>query len=136
MLNKSYASAAILAFLIPVSTFAADYERVEATDTLPDAKPGECYSKVIVPAVFEAVTEEVMVRPETSTVEIIPATYDVQEKEVGHAEKFCYRGAAIFTSFGVGGSSSTVRLFGEVQDKVQVWVHLGDDEVVAVEQFG
>ena len=82
MLNKSYASAAILSLLIPVSSFAADSDRVDATDTLPDAKAGECYSKVIVPAVFETVTEEVMVKPETSTVEIIPATYDVQEKEV------------------------------------------------------
>ena len=82
MLNKSYASAAILSLLIPVASYAADSDRVDATDTLPDAKPGECYSKVIVPAVFEAVTEEVMVKPETSTVEIIPATYDVQEKEV------------------------------------------------------
>lgn len=82
MLNKSYASAAILSLLIPVSSFAADTDRVDATDTLPDAKPGECYSKVIVPAVFEVATEEVMVKPETSTVEIIPATYDVQEKEV------------------------------------------------------
>ena len=82
MLNKSYASAAILSLLIPVSSFAADPDRVDATDTLPDAKPGECYSKVIVPAVFEVVTEEVMVKPESSTVEIIPATFDVQEKEV------------------------------------------------------
>lgn len=81
MLNKSYASAAILSLLIPVS-FAADADRIDATDTLPDAKPGECYSKVIVPAVFEDVTEQVLVKPETNTVEIIPATYDVQEKEV------------------------------------------------------
>ena len=81
MLNKSYASAAILSLIIPVS-FAADADRVDATDTLPDAKPGECYSKVIVPAVFEDVTEQVLVKPETSTVEIIPATYDIQEKEV------------------------------------------------------
>lgn len=81
MLNKSYASAAILSLLIPVS-YAADTDRVDATDTLPDAKPGECYSKVIVPAVFETVSEEVLVKPETNTVEIIPASFDVQEKEV------------------------------------------------------
>lgn len=81
MLNKSYASAAILSLLIPAA-FAADTDRVDATDTLPDAKPGECYSKVIVPAVFETVSEEVLVKPETSTVEILPASFDVQEKEV------------------------------------------------------
>ncbi len=82
MLNKSYASAAILSLLIPASSFVSANDRVDATDTLPNAKPGECYSKVIVPAVFEEVTEEVMVKPETSSVEIIPATYDIQEKEV------------------------------------------------------
>lgn len=81
MLNKSYASAAILSLLIPMS-YAAEADRVDATDTLPDAKPGECYSKVIVPAVFETVSEEVLVKPETSTVEIVPAVFDIQEKEV------------------------------------------------------
>ena len=59
-----------------------------------------------------------------------------KRRKLATRRSFVSRGAAIFTSFGVGGSSSTVRLFGEVQDKVQVWVHLGDDEVVAVEQFG
>ena len=87
MLNKSYASAAILSLLIPVS-FAAETDRVDATDTLPDAKPGECYSKVIVPAVFETVSEEVLIKPETNTVEIIPASFDVQEKEVLVKEAF------------------------------------------------
>ena len=63
--------------------------------------------------------------------------FDVQEEEVGHAEKLWrMRNDDVFAAFGVGGSSSTVRFFGEMQDKIQVRIHLGDDEVVAVEEFG
>ena len=81
MLNKRHASVALLSLLIPVMGTAAE-DRVDATATLPDAKPGECYAKVIVPAKFEVRPEKVLVKPESETVEIIPATYDVQEKQV------------------------------------------------------
>ncbi len=81
MLNKRHASVALLSLLIPIMGTAAE-DRVDATATLPDAKPGECYAKVIVPAQFEVKPEKVLIRPETETVEIIAATYDVQEKQV------------------------------------------------------
>lgn len=81
MLNKRHASVALLSLLIPIMGTAAE-DRVDATATLPDAKPGECYAKVIVPAQFEVKPEKVLVKPESETVEIIPATYDVQEKKV------------------------------------------------------
>ncbi len=80
MLNKRHASVALLSLLIPVMGIAED--RIDATATLPDAKPGECYAKVIVPAKFEVKPEKVLVKPESETVEIIPATYDVSEKKV------------------------------------------------------
>jgi len=82
MLIKRHASVALLSLLIPVMGMAADEGRVDATATLPDAKPGECYAKVIIPAQFEVNPEKVLVKPEYETVEIIPATYDVQEKQV------------------------------------------------------
>ena len=81
MLNKRHASVALLSLLMPLMGTAAE-DRVDATATLPDAKPGECYAKVIVPAQFEVKPEKVLVKPESETVEIIPATYDVQEKKV------------------------------------------------------
>lgn len=81
MLNKRHASVALLSLLIPVIGSTAE-DRVDATATLPDAKPGECYAKVIVPAKFEVRPEKVMIRPESETVKIIPATYEVQEKKV------------------------------------------------------
>jgi predicted transcriptional regulator len=80
MLNKRHASVALLSLMIPVMGVAED--RIDATATLPDAKPGECYAKVIVPAKFEIKPEKVLVKPESETVEIIPATYDVLEKKI------------------------------------------------------
>ena len=59
-----------------------------------------------------------------------------KRRKLATLEKLCHRGATVFAAFGVGGSSSTVRFFGEMQDKIQVRIHLGDDEVVAVEEFG
>ena len=82
MLNKSYASAAILSLLIPVSSLAADADRVDATDTLPDAKPGECYAKVIIPAKYEVSTETVLVKPVSEKVSVAPAVFDIAEKSI------------------------------------------------------
>jgi len=88
MFNKSFASAAVLALLLPASqVMAAAHEekkesRVDATNTLPDAKPGECFAKVIVPAEYDTKLEEVMVKPESEKVEIKPATFDTSEKSI------------------------------------------------------
>jgi len=93
MLTKSFASAAVLALLLPSTNAMAaahekDKDRVDATNTLPDAKPGECFAKVIVPAVYETKTEEVLVKPESETVEVKPATFDVAEKSIIAKESF------------------------------------------------
>lgn len=93
MLTKSFASAAVLALLLPVTqAMAASHEekndRIDATNTLPDAKPGECFAKVIVPAEYETRTEEVLVVPESEQVEIKAATFDVAEKSVIAKEGF------------------------------------------------
>ena len=87
MFTKSFASAAVLALLLPATqAIGASHEgmkdRVDATNTLPDAKPGECYAKVIVPAKYEVKAEKVMIKPETEKVEIKPAAFDVSEKTV------------------------------------------------------
>ncbi|MCK5726603.1 MAG: hypothetical protein KAH22_07245 [Thiotrichaceae bacterium] len=82
-MKRSLASVAILT--IAVSTAMQSYAEgspVDATNTLPDAKPGQCFAKVIVPAVFEILSEEVIVNPEKETVEIIPAAFDKAEKEI------------------------------------------------------
>ena len=54
---------------------------VDASQMPPNPRPGECYSRVLVPAVYKTVTEQVMVQEATEHVEVIPATYKtVQEK--------------------------------------------------------
>ncbi len=92
MFIKSFASVAVLALLLPTSqASAASHEkpnRIDATHTLPDAKPGECYAKVIVPAKYEVKTVKVLVKPESEKVEVKPATFDIAEKPILKKEGF------------------------------------------------
>jgi hypothetical protein len=48
----------------------------------PDARPGECYARVFVPASYETATEQVLAREASSRVEIIPAQYETVEERV------------------------------------------------------
>jgi len=51
-------------------------------DLPPDAKLGECYSKVIVPAQFKTVTERHMIQEASERLEVVPATYKWVEERV------------------------------------------------------
>lgn len=86
MIKKRIATVALLSMAVSVAmqTYAeeGDSNPIDATSTLPDAKPGECFAKVIVPATFETRTEEVVIQPEQETIEIIPTTFDAAEQEV------------------------------------------------------
>ncbi len=87
MINKRIASMALLSMAISfaVQSYAEEGEAsspVDATNTLPDAKPGECFAKVIIPAEYEIKSEEVEVQPGQETVEILPAAFDTAEVEV------------------------------------------------------
>ena len=55
---------------------------VDATNTLPDAKAGECYAKVIVPATFETKTEKVLITEPSVKISTIPAEYGWKEEKV------------------------------------------------------
>ncbi|HFD86768.1 MAG TPA: peptidoglycan-binding protein, partial [Gammaproteobacteria bacterium] len=54
----------------------ATHAQIDATSTLPDAKPGECYAKVIFPAKYESRTEEVVVSEPSERIEVIPPKYE------------------------------------------------------------
>ena len=56
------------------------------TDTLPDAKPGECYAKVMVPAAYQDETTTVVVREAFERVEVVPPRYEAAEERVLVAE--------------------------------------------------
>ncbi len=57
-------------------------EPIDNTNTLPDAKPGQCYAKVMVPAVYEKKTEEVLVQEASEKIETIPAEYTWEQQQV------------------------------------------------------
>jgi len=55
----------------------------ELTAALPsNAKAGECYAKVFVPPQFKTVTERVLVRDASESIEVIPAQYEWVEEKV------------------------------------------------------
>ncbi len=49
---------------------------------LPNAQPGECYAKVIIPAKFETTTEKVLVKEASERLQIIPAKYGTDTQKV------------------------------------------------------
>ncbi len=73
---------AVLA-LLAAGAFAADDE---LPATPPDAKPGECYAKVIIPARYELRKEEVVVKEPAERIEVIPARYEWVEEKIQVSE--------------------------------------------------
>jgi len=67
----------LLGLLLPISTLYA-----ETPLTPPNAKPGECYAKVVLPAEYETVEEEVLVKEPSEKISIEPAVYDTVKEEV------------------------------------------------------
>jgi len=57
-------------------------QETDNTQTLPNAKPGECYAKVITPAKFATRTEEVVVQDASERVETIPAKFETVEQTI------------------------------------------------------
>ena len=57
-------------------------EPVDNTNTLPPAKPGQCYAKVMVPAQYESKEEKVLVREAAEKIDTIPAKYEWVEQKV------------------------------------------------------
>ncbi len=55
-----------------------------ASDELfpPNAKPGECYTRLFVPATYETLTQEVLVKEAAERLEIVPASYETVEETV------------------------------------------------------
>ena len=71
-----------LAPLMGTSAFA------QIADLPPNAKPGECYARVLSPERYEASVEQVVIQPASERVEIIPAQYTWDEREVVVSESY------------------------------------------------
>jgi hypothetical protein len=76
-LSKLILSAGLL---IPGFTTVA--EPIDNTNTLPVAKPGQCYAKVMLPAQYQSKEEKVLVREAAENIETIPAKYEWVEQKV------------------------------------------------------
>jgi len=50
--------------------------------TLPNAKSGTCYGKVVIPARYKTITEKIKATPESTKLEIIPAQYKTVTEKV------------------------------------------------------
>lgn len=58
----------------------------------PEAQPGQCFARVLIPETTEVMTEEVVDQPERTEIKIIPATYEtVTETVVVKEETVQYR---------------------------------------------
>lgn len=68
-----------LAVMMPAIVAGA---QAQEFDLPPNAKPGQCWSRVLAPARYETVTEEVVLQPKTERIELTPAKYEWDEKEI------------------------------------------------------
>ncbi|HIC66042.1 MAG TPA: hypothetical protein EYO87_08600, partial [Paracoccus sp.] len=68
----------LVGLLLPLSTITAE----ELAPIPPNAKPGECYAKVLTPAQYEMIEEKIVVKEATEEIVIEPAQYETIEKKV------------------------------------------------------
>lgn len=64
------------------SCFLAQAQADAVAPDLPNAKPGECYARVLVPAQYRTVEEELVVHEASSRVEIVPASYRWADEKI------------------------------------------------------
>ena len=69
-----------LAVMLPA--LGAGSVQAQDFDVPPNAKPGQCWSRVLMPARYETVTEEVVLQPASERIELVPASYDWDEREI------------------------------------------------------
>jgi hypothetical protein len=70
-------SSLVLAVLLPIT-----YVNAEVSLTPPNAKAGECYAKVVVPAKYKTVEERVLVQEASNKITVIPAKYEWANEKV------------------------------------------------------
>ena len=80
MSNKLATLIVSAGMIMPGSVIQA--EPIDNTNTLPPAKPGQCYAKVMTPAKYETKAEKVLVREAAEKIETIPAKYEWVEQKV------------------------------------------------------
>ncbi len=54
----------------------------QTADVPPNAEPGRCYARVLLPEETEVVTETVLVKPEATEIRLVPAEFETYTEEV------------------------------------------------------
>jgi len=72
----------VLASLVILVAGSVAAQEVDNTQILPDARPGDCFAKVITPARFTTRSEEVVVQEASERIETIPAEYETVERSI------------------------------------------------------
>ena len=54
----------------------------QSGDLPPDARPGQCFAKCLIPDEYETVTDQILLKEETSKLSVQPATYTTVEETV------------------------------------------------------
>jgi len=70
-------SSLLLGMLLPIT-----YINAEVSLVPPNAKAGECYAKVVIPAKYKTVEEKVLVQEASNKISVIPAKYEWTEEKV------------------------------------------------------
>ncbi len=56
---------------------------VNAQDDMPpNAKPGKCYAKCLMPDEYETVTEQILVKEASKKIDVVPATYKTVDEQI------------------------------------------------------
>lgn len=79
-MNKLSVSAFFVSLTITSTPLFA--QTLDDTQTLPNAKPGECYAKVVTPAKFETRTEEIVVQEGSERIQTVAATFEDVDQRV------------------------------------------------------
>jgi len=57
-------------------------QALSAAETPPNAKPGECYARVLLPAKYATVKDEVVIKEATEKITIIPPQFETSEEKI------------------------------------------------------
>ncbi|PID60262.1 MAG: hypothetical protein CSB44_11045 [Gammaproteobacteria bacterium] len=65
-----------------VPVLSASAQEIDNTATLPDAKPGECYAKVVVPPKMATRSEQLVIQAASERIETTPAAFETVSEQV------------------------------------------------------
>jgi len=54
----------------------------QTADVPPNAEPGRCYARVLMPELTETITETVLVKPEATEIRLVPAEFETYTEEI------------------------------------------------------